>query len=149
MFCPVVFIHFFFFFFFHFRFQSCCVPSENTLSERDLFQASLWGTPRMESSLLCSTSSPRPLIVSQSWSPRLRPGLSKRTIVRAASSANEVAAPKPDPFATKEVYSDKDPLSRVMLYYFSSVMSKQLGSEFLVFSLVLKADRLLPPKLSG
>lgn len=34
-----------------------------------------------------------------------------------------------DPFATKEQYSDADPLSKFMIRYFSRVMSKQLGGK--------------------
>ena len=34
-----------------------------------------------------------------------------------------------DPFATKEHYSDADPLSKFMIRYFSAVMSKQLGGK--------------------
>lgn len=32
-----------------------------------------------------------------------------------------------DPFATKEVYDDSDPLSKFMIWYFSKVMSEQLN----------------------
>ena len=45
---------------------------------------------------------------------------------RAAAEGTQTEA-KPDPFATKEVYSDADPLSKFMIYYFSKVMSDQLN----------------------
>lgn len=46
-----------------------------------------------------------------------------------ASSAAASPDPKPDPFATREVYSDSDPVSKFMLWYFSKVMSEQLGGK--------------------
>jgi len=51
-----------------------------------------------------------------------------RLVVRSSAAPAETVA-KPDPFATKEKYSDSDPLSKFMIYYFSKVMSKQLGDK--------------------
>ena len=53
----------------------------------------------------------------------------KSPLTSQASSAGASTEPKPDPFATKEVYSDADPVSKVMLWYFSKVMSEQLGNK--------------------
>jgi hypothetical protein len=46
-----------------------------------------------------------------------------------ASSATPSTEPKPDPFATKEVYSDADPISKFSIWYFSKVMSENLGNK--------------------
>jgi len=48
-------------------------------------------------------------------------------LVARRSSATAEDITKPDPFATKEVYADSDPLSKFMIAYFSRVMSKELG----------------------
>jgi hypothetical protein len=45
------------------------------------------------------------------------------------SSATPSTEPKPDPFATKEVYSDSDPISKFSIWYFSKVMSENLGNK--------------------
>lgn len=45
-----------------------------------------------------------------------------------AVAGGDVAAPKPDPFATKETYYD-GLFSRAMIWYFSKVMSEQLGGK--------------------
>lgn len=47
-------------------------------------------------------------------------------VVRATSPEEMENKPQ-DPFATKEEYSDRDPISRFMISYFSKVMSKQLN----------------------
>ena len=46
-----------------------------------------------------------------------------------ASSSTTSTEPKPDPFATKEVYSDSDPISKFSIWYFSKVMSENLGNK--------------------
>lgn len=46
-------------------------------------------------------------------------------ILTKSSASNDGVAV--DPFATKEVYDDSDPLSQFMIKYFSKVTSKQLG----------------------
>jgi hypothetical protein len=46
-----------------------------------------------------------------------------------ATAESPSSTTKPDPFATKEVYSDRDPISKFMIYYFSKVMSKQLDDK--------------------
>lgn len=62
-----------------------------------------------------------------------RPSTSRRHVfASAASDTRQIASttdPKPDPFATREQYSDSDPLSQFMIRYFSSVMSKTLGNK--------------------
>lgn len=50
---------------------------------------------------------------------------SSHLICQAASS--DATTPPVDPFATRNQYSDSDPISKFMLYYFSKVMSDQLG----------------------
>lgn len=48
-----------------------------------------------------------------------------RIVSVEASASNDGAV---DPFATKEIYDDSDPLSQFMIKYFSKVTSKQLGN---------------------
>jgi len=48
-----------------------------------------------------------------------------RIVSVEASASNDGVV---DPFATKEVYDDSDPLSQFMIKYFSKVTSKQLGN---------------------
>jgi hypothetical protein len=48
----------------------------------------------------------------------------------AASTPEPPFTPPPaDPFAEKEKYSDSDPISKFMIYYFSKVMSDQLDGQ--------------------
>jgi hypothetical protein len=55
-------------------------------------------------------------------------GRNSRSDVSTCSSSGTDSAQVPaDPFATKEVYNDSDPLSQFMIKYFSKVTSKQLG----------------------
>ncbi|KAL4546208.1 hypothetical protein Ndes2526B_g05299 [Nannochloris sp. 'desiccata'] len=61
---------------------------------------------------------------------RLVPRRMTRPSFRArVSSATPSTEPKPDPFATKEVYSDSDPISKFSIWYFSKVMSENLGNK--------------------
>lgn len=50
-------------------------------------------------------------------------------LARCSAASSSSDAPKADPFATREVYSDSDPLSKFMIRYFSGVMSKQLDNK--------------------
>jgi hypothetical protein len=58
-----------------------------------------------------------------------RPPPARPALRPSAAAATDGAAAKPDPFATREVYSDSDLLSKIMIRYFSGVMSRQLGDK--------------------
>ena len=66
-------------------------------------------------------------------------------MVASAASGPQASATKPDPFATREVYQDGW-FAKLMIWYFSKVMSQQLGGERVVGTQLSSRASLTPPR---
>lgn len=74
-----------------------------------------------------------------SQTPKLRPVAAPSRLSRPlrlstcnAAASDGATAPKVDPFAEKEKYTDNDLVSKFMIAYFSKVMSDNLGGRHLL-----------------